>query len=77
MKCSFTSNISAQSKSAAANEGETKTPTPIVKATADDFKRLFDACLAGRLDEVRSLLDLDGIQINSNKDGKTTSMSKT
>jgi hypothetical protein len=60
----------AQSKAAAAvNEGETKTPPPKVKATADDSKHLWNACLGGRLDEVRSLLDLDGIQINDDQYG--------
>ena len=43
----------AQAKAAAVNEGETKTPPPKVKATADDSGRLFNACIAGRLDEVR------------------------
>ena len=63
----------AQSKAAASNEGETKTPPPKVKATTGDSGRLFNACLDGRLDEVRSLLDLDGIDINcSDKDGCTS-----
>ena len=59
----------AQAKAAAANEGETKTPPPKVKATAGDSKRLWDACILGRLDEVRSLLDLDGININDDSYG--------
>lgn len=44
-----------------------KQAAPSVSATADDYGRLFDACLDGRLDEVRSLLDLDGIQINDDQ----------
>ena len=43
------------------------------KATADDSLRLWEASLGGRLDEVRSLLDLDGLDIHySDKDGCTS-----
>merc|ERR1712166_616616 len=41
-----------------------------VQATADDSERLWNACFGGRLDEVQSLLDLDGIDIN-NQHGTT------
>ena len=37
----------------------------------EESLRLFNACLNGRLDEVRSLLDLDGIQINDDQYGGT------
>merc|ERR1712166_1561193 len=43
-----------------------------VQATAEDSVCLWDACFDGQLDEVRSLLDLDGIDIHySNKNGCT------
>jgi len=58
--------------SSSEEEEKTKTESPKVTATADDSKLLWEACLNGRLDEVRSLLDLDGININySDKHGCT------
>ena len=64
---------SSSDSSSSEEEEETKTEPAKVQATAEDSVLLWNACLNGRLDEVRSLLDLDGIDIHySNKDGCTS-----
>ena len=52
---------SSSDSSSSEEEGEMKSEPAKVKATAEDSGRLWHACFYGGLDEVRSLLDLDGI----------------
>ena len=68
---SSSSDTSSSDSSSSEEEVETKSEPAKVHASADDFKSLLDACVDGRLDEVRSLLDLDGININDGSQGGT------
>ena len=59
---STSSTFQGETKTQNGNNKKKKKKKKKVKATADE--RLWNACIGGRLNEVRTLLDLDGIDIN-------------